>query len=63
MKPHPCFETNQLLEAAARRAERRKCQAIARLVRKLGSAHRFDPPHSHAPVSDAEKYALKEKEQ
>ena len=47
MKPHPCFETNQALEAAARRAERRKCQAIDRLVRKLGSAHRFEPLGIH----------------
>ncbi len=32
----PCFETNKLLEAAARRAEQRKNQAISELSKKLG---------------------------
>jgi hypothetical protein len=41
MKPQPCFETNQELEAAAERAEQRKCLAIDELVRKLGPKHRF----------------------
>ena len=68
MRPHPCFETNQELEAAARRAERRKCRAIDKLVGKLGRAQRFeqamhDSPHSHAPLIDAGKHALKEKGQ
>jgi hypothetical protein len=68
MKPHPCFETNQELEAAARRAERRKCQAIDKLVRKLGPAHRFEQVmHGsallHAPVIGSQESALKEKGQ
>jgi hypothetical protein len=68
MKPHQCFETDHELEAAARRAERRKCQAIDKLVRKLGPAHRFEQgmygsSPAHAPMMGAEKCALKEKEQ
>ena len=60
MKPQPCFETNKELEAAARRAERRKCQAIDKLVRILGPKHRFEQAmlnstHSHASVIDAEQ--------
>ena len=66
MKPQPCFETNKELEAAARRAERRKCQAIDELARKLGPKHRFDQAmhdstDSRAPVIDASKCAAKEK--
>jgi hypothetical protein len=66
MKPQPCFETNQELEAAAERAEQRKCLAIDELVRKLGPKHRFgqvmrDSTHSRAPVIDASKCAAKEK--
>ena len=68
MKPQPRFETNKELEAAARRAERRKCQAIDKLVRKLGPAHRFEQgmygsAPAHAPVIDSRKCALKEKGQ
>ena len=68
MKPQPCFETNKELEAAARRAERRKCQAIDKLVRKLGPKHRFDQAmhdstDPHAPVIDTSKCAPKEKGQ
>jgi hypothetical protein len=65
MKPQPCFETNKELEAAARRAERRKCQAIDELARKLGPKHHFDQAmhdstDSRAPVIDA-KCVEKEK--
>jgi hypothetical protein len=35
MKPQRCFETNKALEEAARRAERRKNEALARLVSAL----------------------------
>ena len=68
MKPQPCFETNKELEAAARRAERRKCQAIDKLVRVLGPKHLFeqamlDSAHPHASVVDDEKCAPKEKGQ
>jgi hypothetical protein len=60
MKPQPRFETNEELEAAARHAERRKCQAIAELVRKLGQKHRFEQArygsaHSRARMIDANK--------
>jgi hypothetical protein len=68
MKPQLCFESNKELEAAARRAERRKCRAIDKLVRVLGPKHLFeqampDPAHPHASVVDAEKCAPKEKGQ
>jgi hypothetical protein len=68
MKPQPCFETNEELEAAAQRAEQRKCQAIDELVRKLGPELRFeqamhDSVHSHALVTEADKGTLKEKGQ
>jgi hypothetical protein len=68
MKPQLCFETNKELEAAARRAERRKCQAIDKLVRELGPKHLFeqamhDSAHSHASVIDVEKCTPKEKGQ
>jgi hypothetical protein len=68
MKPQPCFETNEELEAAAQRAEQRKCQAIDELVRKLGPKHLFDhtmhdSADPHAPEIDASKFVLKEKRQ
>ena len=34
-EPQQCFETNKALEEAARRAERRKNEAIERLVSAL----------------------------
>jgi len=68
MKPQRCFETNKELEAAARRAERRKCRAIDKLVRILGPKHLFeqamlDSTHPHASAVDAGKCAPKEKGQ
>ena len=68
MKPQQFFETNKELEAAAGRAERRKCQAIDKLVSELGPKHRFDQamhdsPHSRTPVIDASRCAMKEKGQ
>ena len=37
MNTKPCFQTNTALEEAARRAERRKTEAIARLVSALNA--------------------------
>lgn len=61
MKPQPCFETNKTLEVAARQAERRKNQAIAKLMRKLAPHDRFD--QAMADLIDADKRTLDERGQ
>ena len=59
MKPQPCFETNKELEAAARRAEQRKNQAIDRLMGKLGPKDGFE--QAMHELIDADKRALEER--
>ena len=61
MKPHPCFETNKQLEAAARQAEERKNTALDKLMGKLGPNGRFE--QAMQELIDADRRALKEKGQ
>jgi hypothetical protein len=59
MKTQPCFETDRELERAARRAEKRKNEAIDRLNAKLGLNVRTGQV-VHAPI-DAGGRTLQEK--
>ena len=61
MKPHPCFEVNRELEVAARQAERRKRDAIARLVEKLGIGKRDRFGQAMRDLIDVDKRLLEEK--
>jgi hypothetical protein len=61
MKPHPCFEVNKELEVAARQAERRKRDAIARLVEKLGIGNRNRFGQAMRDLIAVDKRVLEEK--
>ena len=61
MKPQPCFEPPKHLEEIAELAERRKREAIAQLLEKLGINNRDRFEQALRDLIDADKRALQEK--